>query len=202
MNDISYIKQMTDMIDGKEYGSAFIVSDFTHLMDYETAKKSIARLEKKNQIRRVLRGIYDKPRYSKLLKEFSAPNPEQIAKAIARSNNWKIAACGDSALNLLGLSTQVPANWKFISSGPYKTYPIGNIQLDFIHRADREIQGMSEDTILLIQAIKALGQDNIKESDIRILKKRYAKADRTRILEESRNTVSWIYEIIKKIFSD
>jgi predicted transcriptional regulator of viral defense system len=35
-------------------------------MDYETAKKNIARLEKKGILRRVVRGVYDKPKYSQI----------------------------------------------------------------------------------------------------------------------------------------
>jgi hypothetical protein len=49
-----------------------------------------------------MRGIYDKPRYSNLLQENAVPNPEEVAKAIARNYNWTIAPTGDAALNLLG----------------------------------------------------------------------------------------------------
>jgi hypothetical protein len=69
-------------------------------------------------IRRVIRGVYDKPKYSTLLQEYSAPNPNEIADALARNYSWTIAPTGNTALNLLGLSTQVPANWSYISSGP------------------------------------------------------------------------------------
>ncbi len=77
-----------------------------------------------------MRGVYDKPAYSNLLQEVAAPDPEQIAEALARSYNWTIAPSGNTALNLLGLSTQVPANWVFISSGPYKKYEFGSVKLE------------------------------------------------------------------------
>ena len=47
-----------------------------------------------------------------------------MAKAIARNYNWTIAPTGDAALNLLGISTQVPSKWEYVSSGPYKEYNI------------------------------------------------------------------------------
>ena len=40
----SYINQMNSRINAAPYGSCFVVSDFTDIMDYETAKKNIARL--------------------------------------------------------------------------------------------------------------------------------------------------------------
>ena len=50
---------------------------------------------------------------------------------------------GNTALNQLGLSTQVPADWTYISSGPYKEYTFGNVTLTFSHRSDSQMIGMS-----------------------------------------------------------
>ena len=127
MEDDSKISLITKRIDEAPFGSAFVTSDFTDLAEYETAKKTISRLEKKGTLRRVLRGVYDKPKFSSLLQEYADPIPDQIAHAIARNYNWTISASGNTALNQLGLSTQVPADWSYISSGPYKKYTFGNI---------------------------------------------------------------------------
>ena len=53
------------------------------------------------------RGIYDYPKYSELLKKQLSPDIEQVSRAYARKFNWKIEVSGESALNILGLSTQV-----------------------------------------------------------------------------------------------
>jgi hypothetical protein len=87
MEDDSKISLITKRIDEAPFGSAFVTSDFTDLAEYETAKKTIARLEKKGTLRRVLRGVYDKPKFSYLLQEYAAPIPDQIAHAIARNYN-------------------------------------------------------------------------------------------------------------------
>jgi len=199
MEDESKISLITKRVEEAPFGSAFVASDFTDLAEYETARKTIARLEKRGAIRRVLRGVYDKPRYSALLQEYAAPNPDKIAHAIARNYNWTISACGNTALNQLGLSTQVPADWSYISSGPYKQYAFGNVILVFSHRSDSQMTGMSEKTLLLIQALKALGQGNITEADTRMIRKRFSTDDYQMILSESRYTISWIYEVIKDI---
>jgi len=199
MEDESKISLITKRIDEASFCSAFVTSDFTDLAEYETAKKTIARLEKKGTLRRVLRGVYDKPKFSSLLQEYAAPNPDQIAHAIARNYNWTISASGNTALNQLGLSTQVPADWSYISSGPYKKYTFGNVTLTFSHRSDSQMTGMSEKTLLLIQALKAIGQGNVSEADIKLIRKRFSSDECQTILSESRYTISWIYEVIKDI---
>ena len=78
---MTYSELMKNKISSAKEGSAFIISDFTDIMDYETAKKTLARLEKVGLIRRVIRGVYDKPGYSSIIQEKSVPNPEEIAKA-------------------------------------------------------------------------------------------------------------------------
>lgn len=199
MENASKIAQIAERICEAPFGSAFVASDFTDLAEYETAKKTIARLEKKGTLRRVLRGVYDKPKFSYLLQEYAAPIPDQIAHAIARNYNWTISASGNTALNQLGLSTQVPADWSYISSGPYKKYTFGNITLTFSHRSDSQLIGMSEKTLLLIQALKAIGQNNVSDADIERIRKKLSYDECQTILTESRHTINWIYEAIKQI---
>jgi len=195
----SFISKMNNRIIEEPYGKCFVVSDFTDIMDYETAKKNIARLEKKGILRRVVRGVYDKPKYSKLLNEYITPDINEIASALARNYNWTIAPSGNTALNLLGLSTQVPANWEYISTGPYRSYDIGKAKLHFAHRANKTIEGMSWKTAMVIEALKAIGKDEVDDKTINQLRRRLTKPDKANLLTEARQTTNWIYSMIKKI---
>ena len=169
------------------------------MMSYETAKKAIVKLAKNKKIRHVIRGVYDNPSFSSLLQEYTAPKPNEIAQALARNNNWNITVSGDAALNMLGLSTQVPANWCYISSGPYKKYEMGKVSIEFKHRADKSISGMSEKTAMLIQVIKSIGKGKISPSTIQIISSRFTAEEKKTILTESRKTTVWVFEVIKKI---
>ena len=199
MEDESKTSLIAKRITESSFGSAFVTSDFTDLAEYETAKKIIARLEKKGLLRRVLRGVYDKPKFSSLLQEYAAPYPDQIAHAVARNYNWTISASGNTALNQLGLSTQVPADWSYISSGPYKKYAFGNVTLTFSHRSDSQLIGMSEKTLLLIQALKAIGQGNVSDADKKQIRNRFSSDECRTALSESSHTIRGIYEDIKEI---
>ena len=185
-------------IDNMPIGSVFVVSDFTDIAGYQNAKKCLLRLEKEGFVRRVIRGVYDKPYFSNIIHEYSSPNMERVANAIARNYNWKISLTGLTALNLLGLSTQVTNRYEYYSSGQYKTYKIGNNLLYFKHKSSRDLLGLSHKSSLVINAIKELGP-SIDDSSISIIKKSLSNKEKHILLQESINVTKWVYEVVKRI---
>ena len=150
-------------------------------------------------LRRILNGIYEKPKYSKLLHEYVAADPDAVAKAIARNYHWTIAPCGNTALNLLGLSTQVTAVWSYISDGPYRKYEWNQTRIEFKHRTNREISGLSYMTALLIQALKTLGRENVTQEVIDSLSATLTAEEKAAALKEAAESTDWVYNFIKKI---
>ena len=179
--------------------SVFVASDFSHIAPINTVRQCLARLEKSEQIVRVMRGVYYQPAYSELLQEYEAPSPHHVAMALARNFGWAIAPSGAAALNMFGLSTQVPAHWSYVSDGPYRSFSFGNITIEFKHCSSKEISGMSPKTALVIQAIKALGKENIDEENLQKIRRSLSVEEKIALLEEARRTTAWIYEAIKKV---
>ena len=192
-------EQMEEEILKMPAGKVFVISDFVDSISYDNARKICIRLENESKIRRILPGIYDKPLYSKILDQEVAPDINAVAEAIARKNNWSIIPSGNVALNLLGISMQVPAKWEYLSSGDSKDYQVSNTSISFTHRADKELNRMSTKTALVIQAIKALGEENVSEDVIAKFASKLSDAEKAQLLTEAKPTTAWIYEIIKKI---
>ena len=180
-------------------GSVFVASDFADITENVKVGVSLSRLEEEGLIKRVLRGVYYKPEYSKLLGENVAPSPNAVAYAIARNFGWSIVPCGDTALNLLGLSTQVPAAWSYVSDGPYKDYSYDNTIIKFKHTTNKEISKLTPKTALVIQALKTLGKDNIRNETIERIKESTTLNERKIMLREAQYATAWIYEAIKMI---
>ena len=134
-----------------------------------------------------------------MLKEYVAVDPDQVAKAIARNYHWTIAPCGYTALNLLGISTQVTAIWSYISDGPYRKYEWNNTCIEFKHRTNKEISGLSYMTRLIIQALKTLGKENVSKGVIVMLSDKLTFEEKTTILKEAAESTDWVYNIIRKI---
>jgi len=179
-------------------GYVFTAFDFYEIADTDSINKALSRLCEKGSIRRITQGVYDKPEYSELLKECAVPRMDSVAMAFARKYNWTIAPCGDTVLNMFRLTTQVPNVWTYISDGPYREYKIENMTLSFKHCSNKEISGKSHETILLIQALKALGKGLVSERDIKILRSRM-QGNRDVILKESLTTAAWIRRYINEI---
>lgn len=194
-----YSRQIQERIVVAAEGSIFVNSDFADIADTETVRRNLNRLVKSGILRRILKGVYEKPEYSEMLKEYVATDPHAVAKALARSYRWTIAPCGDTALNLLGLSTQVTAVWSYISDGPYKTYEWNSTKLEFKHRTNKEITGLSYMTILVIQALKTLGKTNVTSKTVQMLKSRLDERDKIAMLKEATQSTDWVYDIIRQI---
>lgn len=190
---------LRERIRAAEIGSVFVASDFADVTENVKVGVSLSRLEEEGIIMRVMRGVYYKPGYSKLLDEYIAPAPDAVADAIARNYGWSIVPCGDTALNLLGLSTQVPAVWSYVSDGPYKEYSYNGTTIKFKHTANREISKISPKTALVIQAIKTLGKGNIRNDTVEKIISETTPDERKIMLAEAQYATSWIYEFIKTV---
>lgn len=199
MERLNYLKEIRNRITKSEYGTVFVASDFADVSNNMKVGVCLSRLENEKILRRIWRGVYDKPEYNDFLQEYLEPSADKVAHAIARNNSWTIVPCGDTALNLLGLSTQVPAIWLYVSDGPYRNYPINNIDIKFKHTANKEISKLSYKTSLVIQALKALGKENIDDNVVVKLKKILSEDEKKNMLNEAKSTTSWIYEYIKLI---
>ena len=203
----NYLSEIKSRISAFENGAVFVAADFTDITDKKTASVGLTRLEADNLIKRVIRGVYYKPEYSVFLKEYIAPVPDNVAHAIARNFGWTIVPCGDTALNLLALSTQVPAVWlyvsdgpyKEVSDGPYKEYSYDNTVIRFKRTTNKDISKFSYKTALTVQALKALGKDKVDKTVVEKLRKLFSTEEKTTMLGEAKIATSWIYEYIKEI---
>ena len=182
-----------------ENGTVFVAVDFVNITDKKTVNMSLLRLEEEKLIVRIIRGVYYKAEYNEFLQEYIVPNPDKVAHALARNFGWTIVPCGDTALNILGLSTQVPAAWSYVSDGIYKEYTYDNTTIKFKRTTNKEISKLSYKTALVVQALKALGKDNINDTIINKLKNDLTDEEKTTALLEAKAATSWIYEYIKQI---
>lgn len=199
MNKITNLKLIRDRINQSETGTVYVAVDFVDISDKTSVNAYLARLVDEGMVRRVLRGVYDKPEYNVFLGEYIAPSPDKVANALARNFGWTIIPCGDAAMNLLGLSTQVPAVWIYVSDGPYKEYTYDNTIIQFRRTTNKEVSKLSYKTALIVQALKALGKDMIDDTVINRLSKLFTAEEKKIMLEEAKAVISWIYEYIKLI---
>ena len=191
--------QLLARIYGRGRGGVFTPKDFLDIASHDTVRQSLGRFVAHGNVRRIMRGVYDYPRHSNMLHAPASPDPDAIARAIARAHGWTILPTGDTALNLLGLSTQVPAHWQYFSDGPSKKYKWSGGTLAFKHRANKETTVLSSKTALIVQALKALGESRADDSTLATLRTKFSAKELARAVREARYATSWVYEIIKRL---
>ena len=192
-------KEIEKRIEAMPLDYVFSAKDFTDISTQDASNQALSRLDKEGRIKRIIRGFYYVPEYSELIDEYAAPRIDMLADAIARKFNWSIAPSGNTALNLLGLSTQVPYTWSYVSDGPNREYGIKSIKLTFKKIKQREISGFHKITVTVIQALRGIGKDNISEVHKDILKRRLSDEDKKIVLAECNISSSWIVKILKEI---
>ena len=195
-------KRILQRIYGHGRGWVFIPKDFLDIASSAAVRQSISRLKQQGTIRRLMQGVYDYPSFSTLLNAQSSPDPDAIARTIARANGWTILPTGDTALNLMGLSTQIPAQYQYFSDGPSKRYAWQGGTLVFKHRTNKETTILSHRTALLVQALKSLGESGIDTAVMAALREKFSKQELNLALREARYATSWVYNAIKQIAAE
>ena len=195
----SYMEIISDKINSFDSHKVFFANDFLDIASNATVRQILKRLADERKIQRIIDGFYYNPIYSELIGEYEAVSIHELALAIARKYNWNIAPYNSTALNLLGLSTQVPTHYKYISSGRYKEYKIGDTTLEFKKVNPGEIANMSLKTATVIQAIKSLGKENITNEVIQKIRENLSEKERIDLMNESKSVPAWIYEVIREI---
>ena len=192
-------KEIEKRIELMQSGYVFSAKDFADISTQDASNQALSRMEKEGRIKRIIRGFYYVPVFSELIGEYSAPRIDMVAEAMARKYNWTIAPSGNTALNELGLSTQVPYTWSYVSDGPNREYDINGSVLTFKRVKQSEISGFHRITVAVIQAIRAIGKDYISSKHKKILKGILSEEDKETILAEAKIASSWIVDILKEI---
>ena len=114
----------------KKSGRGFVFTPvrFAHYGSAGAVQKAIERLAEAGSIIRVARGIYCYPKIdTELGLGVIYPGFEDIAQAITKRDKAQIVPAGAYAMNKLGLSTQVPMNVVFLTSGESRKIEIFRI---------------------------------------------------------------------------
>ena len=178
---------------------AFSCYDFTDLASYKTINKCLERLEDNGQIKRIVNGIFCLSLYDRKLGLPVYPSVNEVVNCLARKNKWIVCPTGNMALNLIGVSNQIPAKYVFLSNGPYKKYIIYGIEVILKHTMNRELFDCSYKTLVLIQSIKAFGEKHFGQYEIEYLKNKMSPIDKKAALNETSQVQSWIRNIVVKI---
>lgn len=187
-------EKIRDEIQDAKEGKIVLPSDFEIKYGVENTKKSLMRLTNEGFLERLARGIYLYPERDELLGVLY-PDIESVAEEIALRDNARIIPTGIQALNLLGLSTQVPLNAVFLTDGSPRTIKIGKRKIKFKKASPKNLAAKGRLSGLAIQALKEIGKEKVTKEEITKIKEQLKKEDPENIYQDMKLAPSWIADI-------
>ena len=112
-------------------GGLLSPKEFLHLGSRAAIDQTLTRLTKQGQLLRISRGVYALP----IQGRFGArpPTSESVVKAIEAISGEVVVASGAAEANALGLTTQVPTQEVYLTTGPSRQLYLGNRQIQLKH---------------------------------------------------------------------
>jgi len=163
-------------------GRLYVVGDFADLNNDALVTRVLSRLEKEKLLIRLSQGVYLYPNQNRY--GVHKPSIDVIAKAIAEKDKARIIPSGLTALNVLGLSTQVPMNAIYLTNGTPRIVTVGNRKIVFKKSVPRNFAYQSELFPLVVSAMKEMGEENINDDVVLKLKKILAKETNQELIRQ------------------
>lgn len=161
-------KEIRNTIERNGPGRLYMVQDFADLNNDGLVTRALSRLENEGMLIRLAQGLYLYPARNKYGILF--PTIEKIAYAIAEKDKARIIPSGLTALNRLGLSTQVATNAVYITDATARELVIGNRKIIFKRAAPRNFAYKSDLFPMVVAAMKELGKDGVTDEHLKIIK--------------------------------
>ena len=198
------VNQIENKIRNYKRGKIFFIDDFASLGTPEAVKKSLQRLVNSNLLVRLANGIYWYQKKEKELygvKISGKPTLDEIARAIAKRDKVRIVPTGLLALNMLNLSTQVPANVVYLTDGTPRKINIGDGKgILFRHTSEvKRLAYKSEYLMLIVSALREIGENNITDEQLTIIKGHFSHITKQEFETDIKLIPVWIRKILLTI---
>ena len=174
--------------------------DFLDLGSREAVDQALLRLVKAGRLRRVGRGLYDMPRFSKVLKRAAPVDLEAAIATLARRDGIRIMPDGLVAANQLGLTNAVPAKVSFVTDGHSRTLKIGGRTVRFRHAGPSVMQWAGKPAAPVVQALRWLGPDAATDARVvSTLSRQLPEHVKRDLVQNERNLPGWALPLARNI---
>ena len=186
--------------------SVWTAADFLDLGSRDAVDKALQRLVASGDIRRIDRGLYDKPQQNVLTQQSNPPDPGQVIDAVARRDQIRVLVDGMTAANDLGLTNAVPAKIVVHTDARLRPIKLGNLTITFKPTAASKLYWAGRPAMCLIQALHWLRDTTDLQTlsaQVRALLRRTPDADRLRAdLADGLPTLpAWMQDLLRPIVS-
>jgi len=128
-------------------------ADFADIGGRAAVDKALQRMVTSDQLRRIQRGLYDKPSQNALTGKSTAPDYRAVIDATARRDQIRWLIDGMTAANMLGLTNAVPAKIEVLVDARLKPVTLGNQKIVFRQASPSRLYWAGRPGMYLVQAL-------------------------------------------------
>ena len=185
------------LVNGKRTGKPFSAKTLQSVANRGMIDQTLSTLAKSGKLKRIVPGVYVKPKYHPVLGEMTV-SIEEVVQAVASHTGELIRSSGAEAANQLGLSTQVPVKPIYLTSGRTRNLKIGNqsVRLKETHRKFLELPGLAGD---IVRGLRYLGKDGVTKKQIQIVRKTLTPEAKKALAKYQFRLPSWMSSVIKEL---
>lgn len=144
---------ITAIIDAGPTGRVWVPADFAALGSRDAVDKTLQRLVAASRLRRIDRGLYDRPTINTLTKRPSVPDYREILDALARRDQIRMLVDGMTAANDLGLTDAVPARVTIHTDARRRAIRLENLVIEFKLTAPSRLYWAGRPAMRVVQSL-------------------------------------------------
>lgn len=196
-------------LSGKSHQAVWTPADFLDLGSREAVDQALHRMAKKGDLRRIARGLYDRPSINNLTGKPTSPDPRSVVDALARRDQARIMVDGLTAANDIGLSDAVPARIVIHTDARLTPIKLGNLTIEFKTTAPSKLFWAGRPAMRVVQALHWL-HDSVPDERPAIisrLRRLFADAEHgPAIVEDLRANMltlpGWMQNLLREALPD
>jgi hypothetical protein len=158
----------------------------------------LTRLVRDGKIRRISRGLYDRPHPHPVLGQTGA-TADAVVDAVARGRHLRLLPSPQVAANQLGLTTQVPAQMIYQTDGAPTKVLLGQRQIVFRRNTGRSLALAGRASGLVAQALRDVGQGKVTPDTIQHLRQRLDATAKKQLVADMVLVPAWMRPIFQQI---
>ena len=190
--------RVLDRVKSGAPGAVVTPKAFDDLGNRAAVDQALSRLTKAGKIRRISRGLYDIPKTHPTLGPL-LPDLDTVARAIAAQAGYRLQPTPARAANVLGLSSQVPAQLVYLIDGSSRKITVGNQIIHFKHAGPRALLGAGTPAGVALQALRAFGPDHLTAGVIKQLRQSLAADAKSGLKKLGHHAPQWMASAIDAV---
>lgn len=187
-------------------GHVWVPNDFALLGSRDAIDKTLQRMVHAGELRRIDRGLYDRPTINRLTKRFTSPDYRAVVEAIARRDQLRLLVDGMTAANDLGMTDAVPARVTIHTDARRRTIKLDKLFIEFKLTAPSRLYWAGRPAMRVVQALHWL-KDTLATDRQRVLDKLgalladpvHGDAIRSDLLEGFGTLPTWVQHLVREL---